>query len=195
MTLPWLAPATVKNDRLHVVPLTLSLLTLDTAAYRSSPDAISAHSGGEWPVATAFTEADNAPLISRHEQEHARGDAFAYALLTPDGKREVGCAYLRPLGAHLDRTGVKLDGVAPEGAILTFWLIDDAAARPSTSQVLETLVQWACEWRTGDVVLRCRESEAATVDAARELGLAEVVARGAPSPFRWFAVTEPGPSW
>jgi hypothetical protein len=147
--------------------LTSELLALDTQAYAASPVAIAAHSLGRWP--TSLTLAENAELVARHEAEHAEGSAWAYAVLDPDLGREVGCAYLRPS--------------LPGHAVLTFWLLDDAATRPSAAVVLADLVAWLGEWPVEAALLRVHPDEAEPVAAAREVGLAE---RAGPAPYRWF---------
>lgn len=121
----WVQPPVGRYGPVELIPLTADLLDADTAAYRASPRAIAAHSGGRWPDARTFTEADNAPLIADHEREHAAGEAFAYALFGE--AREIGCAYLRPHG---------------DAARLTFWLVDDASCRPTATEVLAALSRW-----------------------------------------------------
>jgi hypothetical protein len=86
-----------------IVPLTRQLLDLDLTAYCSSPQAIRAHSAGRWP-SEDLTREENCRLIEQHEQEHAAGEAYAYAILSADRTREVGCVYLRPFAPFLERT-------------------------------------------------------------------------------------------
>lgn len=183
----WPVPPELHTPELSVVPLTVDLLARDTAAYVSSPRAIEAHSAGHWPT-EGFTQDDNRPLLSEHEREHASGAAFACALLSPDGSRELGCAYLRPLSAYVARTGTRLEEAHPESAILTFWAIDDASRRPPASVLLGHLRDWVAEWGAAPAVLRFLDAETETASAARSLGLLELDAAEQPLPYRWFAV-------
>jgi len=184
---PWPVPPELHTPELSVVPLTVDLLALDTAAYVSSPRAIEAHSAGRWPT-DGFTQDDNRPLLSEHEREHASGAAFACALLSPDASRVLGCAYLRPLSAYVARTGTRLEEAHPESAILTFWAIDDTSRRPPASVLLGHLRDWVAEWGAAPAVLRFLDAETETASAARSLGLLELDASEQPLPYRWFAV-------
>lgn len=184
---PWPVPPELHAPDLSVVPLTVDLLALDTAAYVSSPRAIEAHSGGRWTT-RGFTEEANRPLLVEHEQEQAAGVAFASSLLSSDRTREIGCAYLRPLSAYVARTGMRLENVGPESAILTFWAIDAAGGRPTTIVLLRGLRSWVAEWAAAPAVLRFLDAESDTADAVRQLGLLELRASEQPMPYRWFAM-------
>jgi hypothetical protein len=177
-----------------IVPLTRQLLGLDLTACCSSPQAIRAHSAGLWPIED-FTREENCRLIERHEQEHAAGEAYAYAILSGDGTREVGCVYLRPLVPFLERTRTCLaTGTlnTARTAIATFWLIDDEAARPSTEQVLGHLRAWCRQWAAADLVFRCLPEEASSVAVLTAApGLQPLPANQQQLPYLWFA--EPAP--
>ena len=144
-------------------PLRASLLELDTAAYAASPRAIDAHSAGRWPT-EGFTAEENSRLIAQHEEEHSAGEAFAYSILDAGRTRERGCAYLRPLNDFLERIGTLLTGVAPDSAITTFWVIDDASARPDVTTVLgDVLPTWAGALGAAPLVLRTLPDEQGTL--------------------------------
>ncbi len=172
-----------------IIPLSSQIFDLDFAAYRSSPKAISAHSAGLWPEDLDREEARR--LLGIHEKEHAAAEAYAYAILDPDGTRELGCVYLRRLSAFLDRTGTSFDTEAIEPdrtAIVSFWLIDDQGARPSTALVLSSLRRWLHHWRGADLVYRCLPDEVASVAALEEAtGLSALIASGQELPYLWFA--------
>lgn len=173
-----------------IVPLTRQLLDFDLAAYCSSPQAIRAHSAGRWPIED-LTREENCRLIERHEQEHAAGEAYAYAILSADMTREVGCVYLRPLVPFLERTRTRLTTGTlntARTAIASFWLIDDEAARPSTEQVLGHLRAWWCQWGAADLVVRCLPEEAGSVAALKAApGLQPLPASDQELPYQWFA--------
>ena len=185
---PWPAPPELHTPDLSIVPLTSDLLSLDTSAYVSSPRAIEAHSAGLWPT-DGFTQEDNLPLLSEHQREHASGEAFAQALLSPDASREMGCAYLRPLSAYVARTGTRLAAAHPESAIVTFWAIDDTSSRPSGAVILGHLRDWVTDWGAAPAVLRFLDTETETASAVRSLGLQELEASAQPLPYRWFAMS------
>ena len=185
----WRAPAPASGG-VVIVPLTRQLLDLDLTAYCSSPQAIRAHSAGRWP-SEDLTREENCRLIEQHEQEHAAGEAYAYAILSADRTREVGCVYLRPFAPFLERTRTCLTTgtlSTARTAIASFWLIDDEAARPSTEQVLGHLRAWWRQWGAADLVVRCLPEEAGSVAALEAApGLQPLPAGKQELPYQWFA--------
>ncbi len=185
----WPAPEPLLSE-VVIVPLTRRLLDLDLAAYCSSPRAIHAHSAGRWPTEN-FTGEENRRLIERHEEEHVAGAAYAYAILSADRTREVGCVYLRPLVPFLKREGTRLWGGtvnADRTAIVTFWVLDDDAARPSTERILDHLRGWLHQWDAADTVFRCLPEEVGSVAALTGAeGLEPLPATDQALPYLWFA--------
>lgn len=175
---------------LRIVPLTSQILDLDLAAYRASPRAISAHSAGRWP-GDDLSRDDARRLMAIHEAEHLAGTAYAYAAVDADGARELGCIYLRPLAAFLERTGARLHTTTIDPtrtAIVTFWLIDSHELRPSTPQVLHCMRRWLHQWRAAGLVYRCLPEEAASVEALEAAnGLRPLTVSGQELPYLWFA--------
>lgn len=173
---------------LRIVPLSIDLIDLDLAAYHASPRAIRAHSAGRWPSTLGLAEARR--LMAIHEAEHVAGTAYASAVLDRDGKHELGCVYLRPLGEFLERTGTRLhtDGIDPDRcAIVTFWLIDDDR-RPPTPRILREIRRWVSAWGAADPVYRCLPAEVSTLAALdAESGLRPIVMTDQGPPYLWFA--------
>jgi hypothetical protein len=168
--------------------LTRELVDLDTRAYLESPEAITAHSAGRWPV-RGFTRDENLRLIEGHEREHEEGEAFTYSLLSPGRDREWGCVYLRPLRSFLDRAGTTLTldpGVISDAAMASFWLIDDTANRPAVEVVLARLEAWLCAWRPDAAIFRCLPAETETLDTLTEAGLCQISAAQQELPYLWF---------
>jgi hypothetical protein len=194
--LVWPTPQPVSGD-LMIVPLTRRIADLDFVAYQSSPRAISTHSADRWPI-EGFTREENCRLIAIHETEHAAGEAYAYAILSSDGMRELGCVYLRQLSPYLERTQTRLslEALDPNRtAIATFWLIDDQAARPAASHVLRRLRQWIQQWGAVNVVFRCLPDETESVEALTACrGLRPIRASDQELPYLWFADKE-GPGF
>ena len=180
----WPAPP-VHQGLVALQPLRTELLDLDTAAYLASPDAIRAHSAGSWPV-EGFTTAANRELIARHEAEHDTGEAFAYSIPANDRRLEYGCAYLRRLADFCQRTGTVIHAMPDEGAIATFWAIDDATSRPRHTDLLGEIAAWVGAWGAAPWVLRVLPAEAETIAAAAELGMRELGAHHQQLPYRWF---------
>lgn len=97
-----LVPATFQVPRTYVtktyklVPLGPGLEKQDYDAYMSSIDHLrSTFSGGGWPHAGLTME----EALKDVQGEKARFDArksFTYAVLTPDGSKELGCLYIKP---------------------------------------------------------------------------------------------------
>jgi len=89
-------PAGATMSTYKLVPLGPELARQDYDAYMSSIEHLRAtFSSGNWPHAK-LTMAD---AVKDVEGEKARFDArksFTYAVLTPDGKRELGCVYISP---------------------------------------------------------------------------------------------------
>lgn len=183
----WPEPPPVQSA-LGLDPLTGELFDLDTRAYLESPAAITAHSAGRWPV-RGFTREKNLRLIEGHEREHEAGEAFTYALLSPDRDREWGCVYLRPLHSILDRSGTTLaldPSVILDAAIVTLWLIDDTASRPAGDEVVASLEARLRAWRPDAAVFRCLPAETEILDALTEAGLSQISAAQQELPYVWF---------
>jgi len=168
--------------------LTGELVDLDTRAYLESPDAITSHSAGRWPV-KGFTRVENLRLIEGHEREHEAGEAFTYALLSPARDREWGCVYLRPLRSFLDRSGTTLaldPSVVLDAAIVTLWLIDDTARRPAGDELVALLEAWLLAWRPQAAIFRCLPVETEILDALTEAGISKISAAQQELPYLWF---------
>lgn len=90
-------PVLVATDDFDLVPLGPDLVDVDFAAYMSSIEHLQqtfSRSGG-WPHAN-ITDEDAMQDMLNEEKRFNDRESFAYAVLTKDGSRELGCVYVRP---------------------------------------------------------------------------------------------------
>lgn len=98
----WIAPdfavpTLVETPGFKLVPLGPALTEIDYRAYMASIPHLQktfTRSTG-WPH-EGLTLADAAIDMETEAGRFARRDSFAYAVLTPDGRRERGCVYVYP---------------------------------------------------------------------------------------------------
>ncbi len=89
-------PQSHKTAQFQLVPLGPDLAKHDYDAYMSSIDHLRANfSSGNWPHA-ALTMDDARKDVEGEIARFRARKAFTYAVLTPDGSREMGCVYVRP---------------------------------------------------------------------------------------------------
>lgn len=90
-------PVEMKGDGFTVVPLGPALTDIDYAAYMSSIEHLQKTftRSDRWPT-TELTREDAVLDMETEQGRFERRESFAYAVLTPDGKRERGCIYVRP---------------------------------------------------------------------------------------------------
>lgn len=90
-------PVLVETDDFILVPLGPDLVDVDFAAYMSSIEHLQqtfSRSGG-WPHEN-ITDEDAMQDMLNEEERFNKRESFAYAVLTKDGTRELGCVYVRP---------------------------------------------------------------------------------------------------
>ena len=90
-------PMLVETPGFKLVPLGPALVDIDFAAYMSSIAHLQqtfTRSTG-WPRAD-ITAAEAMADMMAEEGRFERRESFAYAVLTPDGRRERGCIYVYP---------------------------------------------------------------------------------------------------
>lgn len=90
-------PVLVEAPGFKVVPLGPELVDIDFAAYMSSIEHLQTTftRSTSWPHANV-SAADAMKDMQTEQARFARRESFAYAVLTPDGKRERGCVYVYP---------------------------------------------------------------------------------------------------
>lgn len=91
-------PKIHRTSSFQLVPLGPGLEKLDYDAYMSSIDHLHAtFSTGKWPH-DKLTMEDARKDVEGEMARFESRKAFTYAVLTPDGSREIGCVYIRPGG-------------------------------------------------------------------------------------------------
>ena len=79
-----------------LVPLGPDLVDIDFEAYMSSIEHLqTTFSRGNWPH-EGITDEEAMQDMLNEEGRFQRRESFAYAVLTPEGDRELGCVYVRP---------------------------------------------------------------------------------------------------
>jgi hypothetical protein len=90
-------PVLAEGPGFKLVPLGPALVTIDYHAYMSSIEHLQASftRSKEWPHAS-LTSADAMKDMEGEQARFQSRQSFAYAVLTPDGRRERGSVYVSP---------------------------------------------------------------------------------------------------
>jgi hypothetical protein len=90
-------PVLVEGDGFKLVPLGPDLVKIDFDAYMSSIDHLQKTftRSTSWPHA-GITAADAMQDMTTEQARFKKRASFAYAVLTPDGSRELGSVYVSP---------------------------------------------------------------------------------------------------
>lgn len=90
-------PEQAKGDGFRLVPLGPAVVKIDYDAYMSSIDHLQKTftRSSEWPTA-GITATDAMKDMESEQARFRRRQSFAYAVLTPDGRRERGSVYVAP---------------------------------------------------------------------------------------------------
>lgn len=90
-------PTLVTTPSFKIVPLGPDLVKVDFDAYMSSIEHLQKTftRSTSWPH-PGVTDADAMKDMETEQGRFQRRESFAYAVLTPDGKRERGCIYVYP---------------------------------------------------------------------------------------------------
>ena len=93
----FIVPTLVETAGFKVVPLGPALVKVDFDAYMSSIDHLqkSFTRSTDWPHKD-ISDADAMRDMETEQARFERRESFAYAVLTPDGRRERGCVYVYP---------------------------------------------------------------------------------------------------
>ncbi|XOV85489.1 MAG: hypothetical protein ACFHXK_10300 [bacterium] len=90
-------PVMVEGNNFKLVPLGPDLVHIDYEAYMSSIEHLQQTftRSTSWPTA-GITDKDAMQDMLNEQRRFENRESFAYAVLTPDGKRERGCIYVQP---------------------------------------------------------------------------------------------------
>lgn len=92
----FVVPTEYRTSRYKLVPLGPAVVEQDYAAYMSSIEHLQkTFSNGQWPHKN-LTMADAHKDMAGEEASFRKRESFAYAVLTLDGKRELGSVYVQP---------------------------------------------------------------------------------------------------
>ena len=182
-------PSHLMHEAFVATPLTTDLVALDYAAYMASPEVISVHSDGRWPV-DGFTLEENGKQAAKHQADHEAHRAFAFLLLDPSRRKSLGCLYLNPLHDYLRRVGADLETLTrfpAASAMVTFWLRHD---HQELAEVVEKAVNaWLLNaWPLKGHLFRLLPNEHASRMALERLQLPRVTLQlaGEERPYLWY---------
>jgi hypothetical protein len=122
-------PKTYSTPSYQLVPLGPAVAELDYKAYMSSVEHIRKSQGGNWPRPD-LTMADQAKDMAGEQAQWDARKSFPFAVLTPDGTKELGCFYLRPS--------------AKEGydAVATMWVIKEEFDKGFEDRLYRDMKEW-----------------------------------------------------
>jgi len=184
-------PVGLQHERFVATPLTREVAELDYAAYMASPQVISVHSDGRWPV-EGFQLADDLDLVAKHESDHQDRRAFTFVLLEPTRAQALGCLYLNPLHDYLRRVRADeecVDALPEATAMVTFWLRQDQQETGLADVVAEAVNDWLrTEWPLELYLFRILPNEQSSRAALDRLNLERVRLKlpGEKRPYLWY---------
>ncbi|MFC0202849.1 hypothetical protein [Novosphingobium soli] len=107
----------------------------------------------QWPH-PGISEADAMRDMEAEEARFRKRESFAYAVLTPDGSRELGCVYVAP------------SPVQGYDAVVRMWVTQAQYDAGFDARLYEWVVGWVrTEWPFGNVAYPGRAIDWATWDA------------------------------
>lgn len=147
-------PVEIEGWGFKLVPLGPELVDIDYAAYMSSIEHLqnTFSRGGNWPH-EGITDEDAMQDMLNEERRFEQRESFAYAVLTPDGERELGCVYIKPSS----KPGYD--------AVVTLWVTQTAYDEGFDATLYEWTKYWVEQsWPFSDVAYPGRDIEWAEWD-------------------------------
>lgn len=149
-------PVLVETEDFNLVPLGPDLVDIDYAAYMSSIEHLQETftQSTNWPREDISDE-DAMQDMLNEQGRFERRESFAYAVLTKDGEREMGCIYVRP---------VSKPGYGYEAEV-SLWVTQADFDAGFDAELYEWTMQWIEEnWPFEDVAYPGRDPEWDTWD-------------------------------
>jgi len=141
-------PTSYTGATYKLVPLGPGVAELDYKAYMSSIDHIRKTQGGNWPR-PGLTMDDQAKDMAGEKAQWDGRKSFPFAVLTPDGTKELGCFYLRPS----QKEGYDV--------VATYWVTQEAFDAGFEPQLEKDMRAWLAKaWPFQKVAWRGREISA-----------------------------------
>ena len=142
-------PVLVEAVNFKLVPLGPDLVDLDFAAYMSSIEHLQETftRSTNWPHQNITDEAAMEDMLNEEDRFNRR-ESFAYAVLTKDGEREMGCVYIKPSS----KPGF--------GAEVSLWVTKADFDEGFDAQLYDWAEQWVeMSWPFSDVAYPGRSIE------------------------------------
>jgi hypothetical protein len=138
----YVPPTTYHFDQFLLEVLSPKFATQDFAAITASADDIRYVFGptNEWPSGQ-MNFAENLADLTRHEKEFTDRKAFAYAILSSDEKRYLGCIYIKPIKSKIEDDLRK----SLYDAQVFFWLDSVVKTSDLVQSILTRLQIWLQE--------------------------------------------------
>lgn len=172
-------PDELRTDELFLRMLRATDVEPDYEAVISSRELLWLRSSGRWPR-EGFTLAENLSDLQEHEQEHHQRTAFTFTVLAPDEALCLGCIYINPLAAVMQRLGAAAADVARVGdyeADVTLWVRPSAVRRDLDKHLVSALIRWfKAEWAFSRVTFRANKNQVRDLANFEEAGLRQVYA-------------------
>ena len=164
-------PALLGTDEFVLRPLTTAHVSLDYAALMVSTEMLRLWSGTSWP-SDDFTLEENWEDLAMHDREHQERVAFTYTVLTPDETECLGCVYITPLTNSVALNPKVLTDVAPDTAVVGFWVKQPRLADHLDERLLAILRDWlATEWLFSAVYFSARDVNKQQVQLLEAAGM------------------------
>ena len=119
-------------------------VVMDFAAFMSSIDTIKKQRGGTWPTPD-FTIEENIVDLGWHQREFEFKTSFAYAVTSKDGKEELGCVYLYPVGHPMNSAST--DVPDSTDVVVNMWVTQTSFDKGFYDELYKFVQNWVKdEW-------------------------------------------------
>ena len=164
------APTLIEMEGFKLVPLGPDLVKVDFEAYMSSIEHLQETftRSKNWPR-EGITDAEAMLDMETEQTRFENRESFAYAVLTPDGKRERGCVYVYP------------SSIEGYDAVVRMWVTKTEFDAGFDAELYEWSMNWvsndwpfekvaypgrAIEWAAWDGLVEAQEAKDAELTAA-----------------------------